>query len=108
MSKKLIELENGLLMEVEISENRDGVEEISGGDDDLINRVDASMGTVEKMLIQSVEPIINAYKVINQDVVLEKAEVEIGIGFSASGNIFIASGNASANLKVKLVLKPKI
>jgi len=40
-------------------------------------------------------------------VILEKAEVEIGIGFSAEGNIFIAKGKGSANLKVKLVLSPK-
>jgi len=107
MSKKLIELENGLLMEVEVAENRDGVEAISGGNNDLISKVDASMGTVEKMLIQSVEPIVSAYKTLNQEVVLEKAEVEIGIGFSAEGNIFVAKGKANANLKVKLVLKPK-
>ena len=106
MSKKLIELENGLKMEVEMP-NDGNVQAIAFGDDDIIEKVDASMETVKKMLIQSVEPIVEAYKVINQDVVLEKAEVEIGIGFSASGNIFIASGNASANLKVKLVLAPK-
>jgi hypothetical protein len=34
-------------------------------------------------------------------------EVEIGIGFSAEGNIFVAKGKANANLKVKLVLSPK-
>ncbi|CAA6819519.1 MAG: Unknown protein [uncultured Sulfurovum sp.] len=107
MAKKLIKLENGLLMEVEVATNEDGIEEISGGDDEVLDRVSTSMGTVEKMLIQSVQPIVNAYNVLNQDVVLEKAEVEVGIGFSAEGNIFIAKGNANANLKVKLVLKPK-
>jgi len=107
MSKKLIKLANGLLMEVEVPVNEDGIQEISGGDDEILDRVEASLGTVEKMLIQSVQPIVNAYNVLNQDVILEKAEVEIGIGFSAEGNIFIAKGNASANLKVKLVLKPK-
>jgi len=108
MSKKLIELENGLLMEVEIPENELGIEQISAGDNDLVNKVDVSMGKVEKILIKSVEPVINAYHLLNQDIVLEKAEVEIGIGFSAEGNIFIAKGSTSANLKVKLVLKPKI
>jgi hypothetical protein len=38
---------------------------------------------------------------------VEIAEVEVGIGFSAEGNSFIAKGSTSANLKVKLVLKPK-
>ena len=104
MSKKLIELENGLMMEVEVPESE--IEMISGGDE-MVSKVQASMGTVETMLIQSVEPIINTYNTLNQEVTLEKAEVEIGIGFSAEGNVFVAKGSASANLKVKLVLSPK-
>ena len=104
MSKKLIELANGLLMEVDVPQSE--IEMISGGSD-MVEKVNKSMDTVKEMLIKSVEPITQAYEVLNQDVVLEKAEVEIGIGFSAEGNIFIAKGNASANLKVKLVLSPK-
>jgi len=102
MSKKLIELNNGLLMEVDVPQ----YEMISGGTD-MVEKIDKSIDTVKELLIKSVEPIRNAYVVLNQDVILEKAEVEVGIGFSAEGNIFIAKGNASANLKVKLVLKPK-
>ena len=104
MAKKLIELENGLVMEVDVPESEIQMISSSGG---VVEKVKASMGTVEKMLIQSVEPIVNAYAVLNQEIELEKAEVEIGIGFSAEGNIFVAKGNANANLKVKLVLKPK-
>jgi len=104
MSKKLIELENGLMMEVEVPESE--IEMISGGND-MVEKVKSSMGTVEKMLLQSVQPIINTYNTLNQEVTLDSAEVEVGIGFSAEGNIFIAKGNANANLKVKLVLKPK-
>lgn len=104
MAKKLIELDNGLMMEVDVPE--DEIQMISGGDD-LISKVESSMGTVENMLLQSVQPIINTYNALNQEVTLEKAEVEIGIGFSAEGNVFVAKGSASANLKVKLVLSPK-
>jgi len=106
MAMKLIELENGLMMEVEVSQ--DEIEMISGGiDNDVIKKVQSSMGTIEAILKESVNPIVSAYKTLNQDVVLERAEVEIGIGFSAEGNIFIAKGKGSANLKVKLVLSPK-
>ena len=105
MSKKLIELENGLLMEVDVPQSE--IEMISGGSD-MVEKVNKSMDTVKEMLIKSVEPITQAYEALNQDVVLEKAEVEIGIGFSAEGNIFIAKGKGSANLKVKLVLSPKV
>ena len=104
MSKKLIELENGLLMEVDVPQSE--IEMISGGSD-MVEKVNKSMDTVKEMLIKSVEPITQAYEALNQDVVLEKAEVEIGIGFSAEGNIFIAKGKGSANLKVKLILSPK-
>jgi len=104
VSKKLIELENGLLMEVDVPQSE--IEMISGGSD-MVEKVNKSMDTVKEMLIKSVEPITQAYEALNQDVVLEKAEVEIGIGFSAEGNIFIAKGKGSANLKVKLVLSPK-
>ena len=103
MAKKLIELENGLMMEVEVSESE--IEMISGGD--MVDKVESSMGTVEKILLQSVQPIINTYNTLNQEVTLESAEIEVGIGFSAEGNIFVAKGSANANLKVKLVLKPK-
>ena len=106
MAMKLIELENGLMMEVEASQ--DEIEQIAGGrGDDVVEKVQSSMGTVEAILKESVQPIVSAYHALNQDVVLERAEVEIGIGFSAEGNIFIAKGKGSANLKVKLVLSPK-
>ena len=104
MAKKLIELENGLMMEVDIPQSE--IEMISGGGD-VVERVDKSISTVESILVKSVEPITKAYNALNQDMILEKAEVEIGIGFSAEGNIFIASGKGSANLKVKLTLSPK-
>lgn len=104
MAKKLIELDNGLMMEVEASQ--DETELISGGND-MVDKVEQSMSTVETILIKSVEPIVNAYQVLNQEVTLESAEVEIGIGFSAEGNIFVVQGSANANLNVTLTLKPK-
>jgi hypothetical protein len=108
MAMKLVKLDNGLLMEVEVDENQNGIQQINGGDkNEILDRVEGSMIMVESMLIKSVEPITSAYKALNQDVMLERAEVEIGIGFSAEGNIFIAKGKGSANLKVKLVLSPK-
>ena len=104
MSKKLIEMENGLIMEVEIQDNK--VSQISSKGD-VIKKVKSSMQRVEEMLVQSVKPIEHAYKTLNRDVCLEKAEIEIGIGFTFEGNAFIVKGNSSANLKVKLILSPK-
>ena len=104
MSKKLIEMDNGLMMEVDIPPQE--IEMISGGSD-MVEKVEQSMSAVENVLIQSIRPITHAYKALSEEVTLDKAEVEIGIGFSAEGNIFVAKGSGSANLKVKLVLSPK-
>ncbi|NEW59755.1 hypothetical protein GSY74_00525 [Sulfurovum sp. bin170] len=104
MSKKLIELDNGLLMEVEVPQSE--IEMISGGNG-VIEKVDGSIDTIKNLLIKSIRPIAETYKELNKDMIVERAEVEIGISFSAEGNIFIASGKGSANLKVKLVLSPK-
>lgn len=93
-------------MEVEIPQSE--IEPISGGRDDIVDKLQSSMETIENILVKSVEPIANVYNTLKQEIILEKAEVEIGIGFSAEGNIFIAKGNANANLKVKLVISPKI
>ena len=104
MSKQFVEFDNGVMVEIDIDKSE--IEAISGGDD-MVNKVDKSMKNVKGLLLKSVEPIVEAYEVLNQDVVLEKAEVEIGIGFSAEGNVFVAKGKASTNLKIKLILSPK-
>jgi len=106
MAMKLIKLDNGLMMEVEVSQ--DEIEQISGGHgDEVVEKVQSSMDAIENILKESVKPIVSTYETLNKNIVLEKAEVEIGIGFSAEGNIFIAKGTGSANLKVKLVLSLK-
>lgn len=104
MSKKLIELDNDLLMEVDVPQSE--IEMISGTDD-VINRVDASIDAIKNILVKSIQPIAETYQELNKDMIVEKAEVEIGIGFSAEGNLFVAKGKGNANLKVKLVLAPK-
>lgn len=103
MTKQLIEMD-GVLIEVDIAESQ--IESISG-DGDVVTKVGASMDTVKDLLLRSIKPITETYKLLNQDLDLEKAEIEVGVGFSAEGNIFIAKGKGSANLSVKLVLSPK-
>ena len=104
MSKKLIELDNGLLMEVDIPQSE--IEMISSNSG-VIDKVGGSIDTIKSLLLKTIQPISETYKELNKDMIVERAEVEIGIGFSAEGNLFIASGKGSANLKVKLVLSPK-
>jgi hypothetical protein len=44
---------------------------------------------------------------MNQDMILEQAEVEIGFSFEGEGNVYVTKAKASSNLTVKLILKPK-
>jgi hypothetical protein len=43
---------------------------------------------------------------MNKEMEIEQAEVEIGFSFEAEGNLYITKSKASANLTVKLTLKP--
>ena len=58
MAMKLIKLDNGLMMEVEITQ--DEIEEISGSyGDEVIERVESSMGAVESIIKESIKPIVS-------------------------------------------------
>ncbi len=59
MGKKFIELESGLMMEVDLPQSE--IEMISGGSD-VVEKVDKSIVAVKELLIKSIEPITEAYK----------------------------------------------
>lgn len=101
MGKKLIELEDGTFVEVEVPE--DEMRQISGG---IVDRVQTTFEVMHPILVNSCRPIIKAWKELNQETKIEQAEVEIGLSFSGEGNLYITKSTASANLKVKLTLKP--
>ncbi len=101
MGRKLIELEDGILVEVEVPGEQ--VQEISGG---FAQQVEGTLDKVHPMLVKSCRPIIKAWKELNQEMKVEQAEVELGLSFSGTGNLYITQSTASANLKIKLVLVP--
>ena len=102
MNTKLIQLEDGTLVEVEVPE--DQAQPISGG---LASRVNESFDKIRPILIRTCRPIAEAWKEINQDMDIEQAEVQLGLSFEGEGNLYITKSKAGANLTVKLVLKPK-
>ncbi|NOQ34718.1 MAG: hypothetical protein GQ569_02355 [Methylococcaceae bacterium] len=102
MASKLIELEDGILMEVDVPE--DQLQQISGGS---IDRVDRAIDTVKPILLKACKPITAVWDELNKDMEISEATVEIGLGFEASGNVFIAKGTTNASLKISLKLKPK-
>ena len=102
VANKLIELEDGTLVEVEVPE--DQAKQISGG---FADRVSNTFDRIRPVLVKTCRPIAEAWQEINQDMEIEQAEVEIGLSFEGEGNLYVTKSKAGANLTVKLVLKPK-
>lgn len=102
MNTKLIQLEDGTLVEVEVQEGQ--VQEISGS---FADRVNSTFDNVKPILLKTCRPIAAAWKEINQEMHIEQAEVELGLSFEGEGNLYVTKTKAGANLTVKLVLKPK-
>jgi hypothetical protein len=103
MVTRLIELEDDILVEVQSS--GDEVQQISYN---LAERVsDATVAKIKPILVKTCKPIIDAWRGISQDMDVEGAEIELGLGFEGEGNIYVTRSKAAANLVVKLTLKPK-
>jgi len=103
MATKLIELEDGTLVEVEVPENQ--AKQIAGSFSDQVN---VTFDKIKPILVRTCRPIVEAWEELNQDMTLEQAEVEIGFSFEGEGNIYITKMKASSNVTVKLILKPKV
>jgi hypothetical protein len=90
MPYKLIELEDGTLVEVEASE--------------------AEAREIEKirpLLLRVTKPLVEVWRELNKDLEVQQADVEIGLGFEGEGNLFITKAKGSANLTIRLKLAPK-
>jgi hypothetical protein len=102
MVTKLIELEDGTLVEIEAM--GDQVQEISGG---FADKVNATFDKVKPLLIKACRPIVAACQELNKEISIDKAEVELGLNFEGEGNLYITKSKAGANLKITLKFKPK-
>lgn len=102
MATKLIELEDGILIEVDAREGE--ARQIAGG---VAERISASLQNVQPLLTAVSKTIADAWQTVSQNVEIEKATVELGLSFEGEGNVFITKATAGANLIVTLELKPK-
>ena len=102
MATKLIQLDDDILVEVEVPPEQ--AQPISGG---AADRVNATFDKIRPILVKTCRPIAAAWKEINQDMNIEQAEIQLGFNFEGEGNLYITKSKATANLTVKLVLKPK-
>jgi hypothetical protein len=102
MPTNIIELKDGILIEVEQLDNQ--VEQISGK---LSVKVNGSIDKIKPILLKLCQPIIEAWQEINKEMYIEGAEVELGLGFEGEGNLYITKSKGTANIRVKLILKPQ-
>ncbi|MGB7444221.1 MAG: CU044_2847 family protein [Coleofasciculaceae cyanobacterium] len=103
MATKLIELDDGTLVEIEVP--TDQAQQISGG---FADKVSSTFDKIQPILVKTCKPIAAAWQEINQEMNIEQAEVQLGLSFEGEGNLYITKSKANANLTVKLVLKPKV
>ena len=102
MASKLIKLEDGTLVEVEVTGKE--VQQIAGG---LAEKVDATLNKIKPVLLKTCQPIVAAVKDLLEDVDLEQVEVEVGLSFDIEGNIYVTKTNFGANVLVRMTLKNK-
>lgn len=101
MATKLIRLEDGTLIEVEVPD--DQARQIASSTAD---RVNATFDKIKPILVKACRPVAAAWKELDKEMQIEQAEIEIGFGFEGEGSVYVTKAKASSNLKVKLVIKP--
>lgn len=103
MPTQLIELKDGLLVEVEAS-LKEEPKQISAH---AAERVEGTMDAARGLLLKAVQPIASVWDELNKDLVIDQVEIELALGFEAEGNLFLVKGKGNANVSFKLTVKPK-
>jgi hypothetical protein len=102
MATKLIELEDGTLVEVEVPD--DQAKQISSQSADPVT---STFDKIRPILVNVARPIAQAWQEINKEIQIEGAEVQISFSFEGQGNLYVTKAKAGSNLTVKLTLKPR-
>ncbi len=102
MDTRLIQLDDGTLIEVNASP--DEATDISSR---FAEKVDSTFDKIKPMLMNVCRPIASVWKEVNKEMQAEQAEIELGLSFEGEGNLFVTRSKASANLPIRLIVKPK-
>lgn len=100
MASKLIKLEDGTLVEVEVA--KDEIQQIAGS---TAKKVDTTIEKIKPILLKICQPVVASVKNLRENVDLEQIEVEVALSFDIEGNIYIAKTNFGANVLVRMTLK---
>lgn len=101
MPTRLIELADGILIEVEAK--ADHSEEISGG---MAQRVRATLDQIPPAMMKACRPLIAICRELEEVDQIESAEIELGFGIEAGGNLYLAKAKSSANIILRIRTKP--
>lgn len=101
MATRLIQLSDGILVEVEVEP--DEAQPISGGAAKLVS---SGFGKVQPMLVGMCESLASTCRELQKTAGVQSAELELGLGFEAEGNLYVTKSTGSANLTVRVVLSP--
>lgn len=94
---RIITLENGLQIEVEVNENQ--ALEISDND-----FVDSSINKIQSLLKEVCTPIASTLNELKDSLNLESTKITIGVKVGVEGNFFIAKSTGEAHIQVELTL----
>jgi hypothetical protein len=102
VSTKLIELEDGILVEVRTQE--DGFEALSSRTAD---RVGATIDSIGPLIVKLCSPIGGALKDLKSLVDIDHVEVALSLGFEVEGNMYVARSKADANVSITFSITPE-
>jgi len=103
MATRLIELEDGMLIEIEVPP--DQARPITGGAAEKV--LDATLDRITPMILKVARPVVNAWEQLNQEMHVDSADVELGFSFESEGNLYLAKASAGANIKITFSMRPQ-
>ena len=102
MPTELIELKHGLLVEVQ-ADPEDEPRQIAASPDKL---VDGAIDQARELLLKAVEPVVSVWGELNKDLSIDQVQIELALGFEASGRMFIAQAKGNASIKFTMTVRP--
>jgi len=103
MATELIQLQDGCLVEVR-SNLEDTPRQIAAS---AARLTEGAMDQARELLLKAVQPLTSVWSELNRDLTIDEVEIKLGLGFEASGKLFIAQGTGSANLSFIAKVRPK-
>lgn len=97
--KNIIELQDGVLVEIQAAENY-SEKKISSS-----KLRETSLSDLKPFLKKVLAPVASSYQELKEDISLESAKVTVGIKIGFDGNFILAKTSTEAHVEVELTIK---